>query len=179
MRQIYKEGPASGRVTVQFVRCTLCLQDLPLDAFYPHNRSRTGVGTRCKECYKAQLTVSYRKRPEKFLLRAAKNRARDKGVPFGITEKDIVIPVLCPVLGLTLEPIRAGMHQRAGSLSIDEVIPGKGYVPGNVAVISWRANSLKRDGLLPEFQQLVRWLSQFCDGVACEIDYSKPRGATN
>ena len=50
------------------------------------------------------------------------------------------------------------MDQRGGSTSIDEITPGLGYVTGNVAVISWRANSLKRDGTLADLEKVVVWL---------------------
>lgn len=175
MRSSYQEGPKTGRVEVQVLVCTGCHQELPTDSFYPDNRTRTGFQTRCKGCHTRSLTTSYRKHPEKYLLRAARKRAQEKGVPFTLTLGDIHIPDVCPVLGLPLEPIRSDIHQRAGSPSIDEIIPGRGYVPGNVAVISWRANSLKRDGLLAEFRHLVRWLEGFCDGAACEIDFGNPR----
>jgi hypothetical protein len=52
-------------------------------------------------------------------------------------------------------------------------VPSLGYVRGNVEVISWRANSLKRDGTLDEMEKLVMWMRKFCDGGSCEIDWSK------
>lgn len=179
MRRVYQEGPQSGFLPLSCLTCTGCGIEMSTDFFYPNNRSRTGFQTRCKVCHTQGLTASYRKHPEKYLLRAAKKRAQEKGVPFALTLGDIQVPKVCPVLGLPLEPIRSGIHQRAGSPSIDEIIPGGGYVPGNVAIISWRANSLKRDGRLEEFRQIVRWLGDVCDGAACEIDFSKPRGVTN
>lgn len=81
-------------------------------------------------------------------------------MPFSITEKDIPIPTHCPVLGVVLKPVGGGMHHRPDSPSVDEILPGKGYVPGNVAVISWRANSLKRDGSLEDFCKIVAWLER-------------------
>lgn len=34
----------------------------------------------------------------------------------------------------------------------------KGYVSGNVRVISYKANALKRNGTLEELKKLVAWL---------------------
>jgi hypothetical protein len=44
--------------------------------------------------------------------------------------------------------------------NIDRILPELGYVKGNVAVMSFRANSLKRDGYLKEFKLLVSWLEE-------------------
>jgi hypothetical protein len=41
------------------------------------------------------------------------------------------------------------------SPSLDRKNSSEGYVPGNVWVISWRANDLKRDGTLAEFRAMV------------------------
>lgn len=86
--------------------------------------------------------------PVKRMLHQARSNAKRRGIPFLITEKDLVIPVLCPVLGLKLE-FFAGFN--APQLpSIDRLRPELGYVPGNVRVISWRANRLKVDCVNPE-----------------------------
>jgi hypothetical protein len=41
--------------------------------------------------------------PEAILLIAARHRAKQEGLPFTITEADIIIPERCPVLGIKLE----------------------------------------------------------------------------
>lgn len=42
--------------------------------------------------------------------------------------------------------------------SIDRIVPELGYVKGNVAVISMKANRLKSNGLLGDFKKLIRYL---------------------
>lgn len=89
----------------------------------------------------------YRDRdPERYLFLHARTRAKKIGVVFTITRDDIVLPEFCPVLGIKLE---WGIGQRASanrnSPSVDRIIPELGYVPGNVLVISNRANFLKND----------------------------------
>ena len=44
------------------------------------------------------------------------------------------------------------------SVSLDRIIPSAGYVEGNVAIICWRCNALKRDALLPELEAITAWL---------------------
>lgn len=87
----------------------------------------------------------------------ARLRARKKGIPFSLTAADIELPEVCPVLGTPF-----GRGRRAGrtNLSLDRVIPARGYVPGNVRVISWRANSLKSDATLDEMRRVVAYMER-------------------
>jgi hypothetical protein len=62
----------------------------------------------------------------------------------------IVIPAVCPVLGI---PIVLGEQRSENSPSLDRITPKLGYVPGNVRVISDKANRLKGDRTLGELQQ--------------------------
>jgi hypothetical protein len=41
---------------------------------------------------------------------------------------------------------------------LDRVIPELGYVPGNVAVISLRANTMKQDATAAELRVLADWI---------------------
>ena len=100
----------------------------------------------------------YHENPQRYMLKSAKDRARKLGFVCTITEKDIVIPEFCPLLGLKLE--RGVGKQHAASPSLDKIRPGLGYVPGNVWVISHRANELKRDASLQELQELVANLAK-------------------
>ena len=98
--------------------------------------------------------------PDKQLLHNAKMRSRVMALPFNITIEDIVIPELCPVLGIKLCWTRGRGRTQPDVPSIDRVIPSKGYIKGNVRVISWRANCLKRDGTLREFEAIVSYLKE-------------------
>lgn len=81
----------------------------------------------------------------------ARNRAKRDGLPFTITREDIVIPEFCPALGVKLEA-GSKLHQ-PNSPSLDKIVPEKGYVPGNIVVVSFLANSIKRDATV---EQLCR-----------------------
>lgn len=100
-----------------------------------------------------------------ILWTRARKRAQDQGVPFTITHDDIVIPETCPVLGIKLEHATAETQSRKGmggfhdaSPTLDKIVPELGYVPGNIAVISWRANRLKGDGTLDEIEAVAAWM---------------------
>lgn len=104
--------------------------------------------------------------PSRYLYTLARNRAAKKGIPFDLQPEDVRVPTLCPVLGITL---RVGNPGKCGfplpdSPTLDRIIPEKGYVRGNVVVMSWRANSLKKDGTLDEITRLARWMKEQYDG---------------
>lgn len=95
--------------------------------------------------------------PARYLLQKSKSRAKKLGLDFTITENDITIPDYCPVLGLKLE-LGAGKGKIPNSPSLDRIDNTKGYIPDNVQVMSWRANDLKANGTLEEFEKLVEFL---------------------
>ena len=79
------------------------------------------------------------------MYRAAKARAKEKGRDFNIELSDIVIPTLCPVLGIPMD-----------RPSLDRIDGTKGYVKGNVRVISHRANMLKNDATIEELELVLK-----------------------
>lgn len=94
--------------------------------------------------------------PSSVLYRAAKNRAKTKGIEFTIEVSDVVVPNTCPVLGIE---ISIGGN-RNNSPSLDRIDNSKGYVKGNVCVISFRANALKSDGTLEELRAISRYMEE-------------------
>lgn len=101
------------------------------------------------------------------LCAQARQRGRKRGLPATIMPADLIWPTHCPVLGIELDyPARAGQRGKDRVApnwpSLDRFDPTKGYVPGNVFVVSFRANTLKNNGSLEEFQGIVRYLQQQC-----------------
>lgn len=86
-----------------------------------------------------------RKYREKHYIRTklnnARSRAKKDGLEFNITEDDIIIPEKCPLLGIKLE--LGTKYDYDNSPSLDRIDNSKGYVKGNVWVISNKANSMK------------------------------------
>jgi hypothetical protein len=97
-----------------------------------------------------------RKRPSYSIFYAAKNRAKENNIPFSLVEEDVVIPRLCPILGIPLER-GTGVHHDE-SPSLDRIVPELGYIRENVAVISYRANTLKTDGTAKEHRLIANWI---------------------
>ena len=93
--------------------------------------------------------------PERIMLYSSRRRAKEKGWEFNIDESDIIIPTHCPILGIEL--ISGGMGaQTFNSPSLDRIDSSKGYIKGNVRVISLRANMMKNDANLQEIQEFCK-----------------------
>ncbi len=89
----------------------------------------------------------------------AKSRAKKNNLPFNIELDDIIIPERCPLLGIEIESTE--VRNSPNNPSLDKIIPEKGYIKGNVWVISNRANTLKNDASLQELQILVENLKSY------------------
>lgn len=92
-----------------------------------------------------------------LLLSAARNRAKTRGLPFTLTAADIMVPDVCPVFGTPLKRNLKGSGHTADSPSLDRLVPELGYVPGNVRIISLRANRIKNDASPQELRQVADW----------------------
>lgn len=99
----------------------------------------------------------YKNYPIKPLIYEARKRAKKLGLECTITENDIEIPEFCPVLGIPIVPYDTE-NNRDSCPSLDRINPALGYVPGNVAVMSYRANRLKNDGSIEEHDKLLKWM---------------------
>lgn len=67
--------------------------------------------------------------------------------------ENLELPDFCPVLGLRLSyEFNTGYSDCSPSL--DQIIPGAGYYPENVEVMSLRANRIKCDATLEEVEKL-------------------------
>lgn len=95
--------------------------------------------------------------PEIYLLQWARVRAKQKNLKYDLNISDIKIPSYCPILKI---PLIVG-GRNGNSPSLDRINNSEGYIKGNVAVISRRANSLKSDGTLEEFKKIVDFLKKY------------------
>lgn len=89
----------------------------------------------------------------------AKKRSKNgEYYPFDLEPLDIVIPSVCPLLGVRL--VTKNTEMRPNSPTLDRILPEKGYTKDNVWVISARANTIKNDASLEELQLLTRNLEK-------------------
>jgi hypothetical protein len=92
------------------------------------------------------------------MLARVRARAKANGIQFSLTREDIVIPSLCPILGIPFGPLGRGKGAKSDSMSLDRIDPAKGYVPGNVQVISQKANRMKNDATAAELRLFAEWV---------------------
>src|ERR1700761_5202940 len=87
-------------------------------SLYFHRQRGTIVGSRgYRAGHKEYMKEYFRRNPKKYLLEAAKKRAKIKNLDIDITEDDFDIPEFCPILGIKLSPVRS--KDRIYSPSID------------------------------------------------------------
>jgi len=97
------------------------------------------------------------------LCARARFRGRKRGLEATITAADLVWPSHCPALGIALDyPERTGTRKdlslRPNWPSLDRWDSTKGYVPGNVFVISHRANTLKGSVSREEILRIAKYV---------------------
>jgi len=88
----------------------------------------------------------------------AKDRAKEQNLPFDITTEYIytVIPKdgLCPILEI---PMTVNTRY---TISIDKIVPEKGYTKENTQVISLKANQMKNDATNAELHKFSNYIQR-------------------
>lgn len=116
-------------------------------AWYHLNKHRSDI-----RAMHQQNLVNWRlKNPKKYMLQHARGNAKERGQEFNITEEDIYIPEVCPIFGTPFE------YKTPYAASIDRIDSNKGYVKGNVQIISRKANSMKQDASPDELKKFGEW----------------------
>lgn len=109
-----------------------------------------------KQWYENNRTGSFENKIN-TLLDLAKSRAKKKGIEFSVTAEDFEPVYFCPLL----PSIKLSFDNRPGddngtSMSLDRIDPTKGYTKENTWVISQRANRIKNNSTLDEFELIAR-----------------------
>jgi hypothetical protein len=145
-----KVNERRGHVSI----CAYCI-----DCYNANRRQKRADDPEHRDDIERKRRRAIRRSPEKYMVIKARKRAKLMGYDFNIDESDIVIPKRCPLLGIELiNGIGKGTQgeMRDHFVSIDRIDSSKGYVKGNVWVISYRANRLKADATLEELQLITK-----------------------
>jgi hypothetical protein len=88
-----------------------------------------------------------------------KQRARKKNIQFDITIEYLrsIWTNDCPILGISMQ---FNKGRQENSFSVDRIDNTQGYINGNIIVISWRANRIKRDATIEELNKLVEYFKK-------------------
>lgn len=108
------------------------------------------------EYIKTRSDEAHPNRMANKMLWNSKKRAKEKGLEFNISVEDILIPDKCPLLGIPMYV--QGKKQTQNSPSLDRIDSTKGYVKGNVMVISMMANTMKHVATFEQFETMyLNW----------------------
>jgi len=157
-REYYKRNAAA--ITATAVEWQQTNKERHNEAVARYARRRPDITKAASTKYrnKNKGTIPY---VQRAMISRAKIRAAKQGYPFSIAVKDIqdVWPKdnTCPVLGIPFD-ISGTDIQRCASL--DKIVPELGYVPGNILVISYRANSIKQDATISELSMVLEYFSR-------------------
>ena len=92
------------------------------------------------------------KDPRINLLGNARERARQKNLPFEITREDIIIPEVCPILKVPI------VRKTYYAPSIDRIDNALGYTKNNIQIISHKANAMKNSASKEELNSFAQWI---------------------
>lgn len=146
----YPKRPRARKTFALGRACVRC----GADAWYSPKRPR------CAACVTARTrewcAANIRRVWAGQAVKNARIRARKYQLPFDITVDDLLglLGDACPVLGT---PWTFGGY-RSTNPSVDRLYPDCGYVRGNIAVISVRANQIKSNASLEEIQKVAAWM---------------------
>lgn len=108
---------------------------------------------KCIEC----KPIKSEKQENKIYERV-RDRAKQKGLEFNLNVTDIIIPEICPVLGIEIYTNKKVPCDN--SPSVDRINPRLGYIKGNIRIISNRANTLKSNATIEEIELILKDLKE-------------------
>ena len=158
-----KKRKISGYTVIKdgFKECRDCRVIKPISEFYKSAWGRDGVKGSCKVCYKRRV-IPRKKTTEEKLFWSAKRRASLKGRYFELNISDIIIPKVCPLMGI---PIYCGVKKSIdNSPTLDRLDNSKGYTKDNIWVISHKANWIKGTNTLEEIELFIKNLKLKLNG---------------
>jgi len=158
--------------------CTNCKEHKSLSEFSKQIDEKNGLRPYCRYCAKVYNDNICR---FKKWFTNKKGRVKADGIEFTIKPEDIPgvkigetitissnrggrkytsweaveYPKVCPVLGIELDWGMNGIQYNSPSL--DRIDPTKGYIPGNVMIMSKLANAMKQNATPEQLNQFSRY----------------------
>lgn len=126
--------------------CTKC------GAIFPNPKKTVAI---CPKCNTERVKGES---PSVKMFRRAKQRAKERNIDFDLDKSDVVIPEFCPIMGVKLENHVGTSGGRPNSPALDRIDNSKGYVKGNVLVVSHLANMMKSSATKEELITFAEWV---------------------
>lgn len=99
----------------------------------------------------------------KVIYHRIRSRAKARNYEFNLEKEDIIVPTHCPVLGMELNN-KSGDNDNWPA--VDRVDNNKGYIKGNIQIISYRANRIKSDANAEELRAIADYMDKYLKDVA-------------
>jgi len=148
-------------------KCNECKKVLPSTEFYTKTKknNRKILNYICKSCHKKKNLMYRENNYEKNAIKTLRNRAKIKKIPMEVTpeylKKFLPNDMICPVLGIKMEI--GQKNKNVNSPSIDRIIPEKGYVPGNIIIVSNKANGIKSNATPDEIIKVGKFYKKLLE----------------
>lgn len=113
-------------------------------------RNRPEVKDKIRESHRNWRLKNYK---QQWMYRI-QQRCLKRNIEFNLTIEDFDIPDICPALGCK---IIVSDPKKFQTPSMDRIDPKRGYVKGNVRVISYRANQIKSNSSLEEMEAVLNY----------------------
>jgi hypothetical protein len=105
-----------------------------------------------------------------YMIRNTKFMAKRRNIEFNLHYTDIELPEHCPLLGIKLTFRSESNGNHSSHATLDRIDNTKGYIKGNIIVMSRLANAMKN---CADFDQLVK----FSDNIKLLINNYKMQDA--
>lgn len=138
------------------LQCATCGDNKDADSgFFKAPGTKRGYRIHCKVCRAKYYRDWSNNNRIKAWLNGIRKRSRARSLDFNLVAEELVIPEVCPVLGI---PLHFGKSHHPNLPSIDRFDNTKGYTKENTRIISYRANKLKNDATLEEMESVVKYM---------------------
>ena len=112
---------------------------------------------KCRLCGAEYQKADRNKHPIKYLLKDAKQHAKQRNQEYDLSEQDIINLLekqnnRCAINGLSFSEYK---------LSLDRIDSNKGYTVDNVQLVTIKVNRMKSDFEVSEFIELCKQIAQF------------------
>lgn len=140
-------------------KCCACKIEKILEEFGLDKCRYDGRQTVCRTC----VVQKHKNNPLKNMYSDAKRRAKRKGIEFSIKPEDLVLPKVCPILQIPL--FVSGAKCTNNSPSIDRIDNNKGYIKGNVVIVSFKANTIKSNSTIEELEKVLKFYKEYNNSI--------------
>lgn len=160
--------------------CSKCGEVKLLSEFVRSKKTKDGREAHCLACERARkkMPENYRRDCERLrsnpwsaqlskMITSSRHRAKEKRLEHNIDVEYLrtIATSHCPYLGIELHwQVQRGLGVTnkvfPNSPSLDRIDSSKGYIKGNVVIVSHRANSIKRDATEVELIEIGRRIAE-------------------